>query len=426
MVLNVLNEDDEDIMFIQDAHEIALALCRLCVSGYYRCGGTTPVGPRGVVYISVYGTTPITIEAAGPAAPQTSHFVGGQIERRRLGLRNASPPASVGIFFSNGEKAKCFGGPGPSARKHLYSLKSLDCLNAAEELIKDRRAHVSMAFGRRAGGNFKLPWRARRKSCVVIVDTLNDVDNDSIVLWEVYKTALDRIGQCTTGEHKLGGIETVGPKKVVHVFVLGIGPPHRVSAPALPAPIHVVARAQIENGELGLLNTTSSQTTAPPTLTMASTTNVSTLHGIPECFHPPTLRERAVPISNFVDCEEATREIVGTRPRTHIYVFSRKPSTDPDHYQLPATFRIRSCVIHLDMENESAEDAVRLSYVESTAWVLAHKCSGLEVPEEKWGGTVTVKVGANDLIRVWVYGMLAPSSQGPSLTPISSSLESEK
>lgn len=58
------------------------------------------------------------------------------------------------------------------------------------------------------------------------------------------------------------------------------------------------------------------------------------------------------------------------------------------------------------MESPDAEDEVRLSYVENTAWVLAHKCSGLEVPGEKWGGTMTVSVGGRGLIRVWVYGVV--------------------
>ena len=70
MTLDVLEVDDEDIMCIQAVHEIALVLCRMCVGGYYRYGGRTPVGPRGVVYISVYGTTPVTDEAAGPATAQ--------------------------------------------------------------------------------------------------------------------------------------------------------------------------------------------------------------------------------------------------------------------------------------------------------------------------------------------------------------------
>lgn len=82
--------------------------------------------------------------------------------------------------------------------------------------------------------------------------------------------------------------------------------------------------------------------------------------------------------------------------------------------------------MHLDMDSPDAEDTVRLSYVESTAWVLAHKCSGLEKPEEKWGGTMTVSVGAQDLIRVWVYGVVAPTTlEEPSESRVASVIGSE-
>ena len=94
MTLDVLIEDDEDIMCVQAVHEIALILCRMCVGGYYRYGGRTPVGPRGVVYISVYGTTPVTVEAAGSATPRPFNTVANQTgpraESSYSGLMNAS------------------------------------------------------------------------------------------------------------------------------------------------------------------------------------------------------------------------------------------------------------------------------------------------------------------------------------------------
>lgn len=431
MTLNVLKDDDEDIMCIQDAYDLALALCRICASGYYRYGGRTPVGPRGVVYISVYGTTPVTIEAPGPAAPQPSHAVARHIKPRGLGSLNISSAAANGISVlgtSNEDGEECFSKSGPSPREHLYPVEAIECLNAADEMLKNRRAHVSMRFGRKvtgAGLDFKLPWTARKKSCVVTVDTLNDTDSDEIVLWEVYQAALNRIEECTTGENRFGGRKVVGPKNVVYVYVFGIGSPLQMPAPApapaLSAPTLIIARAQTDTSDLSLLNISHSQATEPHNLTSPPPTpNPPPLRGIPECFDPPSPRERSVPITSFPDCEAATYEIVGDRSRIQIYIFSRAPSTDPDHYRLPATFRVRTCVVHLDMESEDAEDSVRLGYVESTAFVLAHKCSGLEEPEERWGGTMTVSVGARDLIRVWVYGVL-PGTLGGAL-PLSLSL----
>lgn len=432
MTLNVLNENDEDTMCVGEAHEIALALCRMCVSGYYRYGGRTPVGPRGVVYISVYATGPVTVGATGPQVPQLSGVIARQMKPRSPGSLDISSPATDStsiIDTSDNEEGECFSESGPTPRRHLYPVKSLDCFTAALEMLKNRRDHVPMKFGRQAtegGLDFKLPWTARDRSCLVTVDTLNNDDFDTIVLWEVYSAALDRIEKCTTGEETFGGRLEVGPKNVVYVYVFGIGSPLQVSLPTLSVPTQVVARAQIEDSELNLLNIPSSQTTEPLNLTNAPTTNASTIRGIPECYDPPLPRERSVPIADFADCEAATIDIVGGRARTQIYIFSRTPSTDPTHYQLPATFRTGSCVVHLDMDSPDAEDAVRLSFVESTAWVLAHKCSGLEVPQEKWGGTMTVSVGANDLIRVWVYGVVPPTTlEEPSLSRVASLVGSE-
>ena len=80
MVLDVTNQHDEDIMSLQTTHGIALALCSMCVGGYYKQGGTTPVGPRGVVRIFVYGTEPFTEENTDPGASQLSHVTARYIE----------------------------------------------------------------------------------------------------------------------------------------------------------------------------------------------------------------------------------------------------------------------------------------------------------------------------------------------------------
>lgn len=412
MTLDVLDANEEDIMCFRETYDIALLLCTICVKGYYRYGGRTPVGPRGVVFISVYSTGPLTVGATDPPELQSSALVGKQIKPEPPDLPDTLSPAntSLSIFdTANTEEGECFSESGPTPRSHLYPVESLDCLNAARKMLISRPDHLSMTFGRRvteAGLDFKLPWTARNRSCIVTVDTLNDNDFDTIVLRDVYSTALNRIEKCTTGDEKFGGRLIVGPKRVVYVYVFGIGSPLQTALHTFSAPTHVVARAQFDSSDLSLLNTSSPPTTNPSNSTSAPTSNASSLRGIPECFDPPLPRERSVPISNFADCEAATFDIVGSRNRLQIYSFSRKPSWDPAHYQLPATFRVRTCVVHLDMDPLDAEDDVRLGYVESTAWVLAHKCSGLEVPGEKWGGTMTVSVGANDLIRVWVYGVV--------------------
>ena len=411
MTLDVVNDDDDDIMRIQEARGIALALCRMCVGGYYRYGGRTPVGPRGVVFISVYGTAPLAVNAAGPATPQPSRVILRQIaprissrNPRLLNISSLAPANAFDLNDSNADEGECFSESGPSPRRPLYPVKSLDCFTAADELIRNRQVDIEMTFGQRAGVDFRLPWSAQSQSCIVTVDTRDYINFDTLTLREVHETAVDRIEKCTMGDNIFGGRRAVGLMGIVNVYVFGRSP-HQMPESDISAPTRLVARAQSKSSALSLLNTSGSQTTGPPNVTRVLTTTPSSIRSMPECFGPPLPRERAVPITNFGDCEAATAEIVGTRPRSQTYVFSRTPSADPRHFQLPASFRVGTCKVHLDMEAKGQEDAVRLGYVESTAWVLAHKCSGLEVAEARWGGTMTVSVGARDLIRVWVYGV---------------------
>ena len=243
--LDVLNEGDEEIMSIQDAHEIAIALCRICVSGYYRYGGRTPVGPRGVVYISVFGTTPVTVEAIGPAASQPSHAIakriGHQIESRDPLAPETSFLAPMGkpnSSTSNTNKAECFSNRDPPPRIHPNPAKSLDCFNAADEMLKNKPVHVELRFGRRADADFRLPWSARSESCIVTIDTLNDLDFDTLTLFEVHQTTIAQIRGCTIAGNTLYGSRAVGPRDIVYVFVFGLRMPEFGS---LPAAGHVVA-----------------------------------------------------------------------------------------------------------------------------------------------------------------------------------------
>lgn len=427
MTLSVINEHDEDIINITTVHDTAITLCKSCVGGFFRYGGRTPVGPRGVVYVSVYGTRRMTVESVGPTTHLPSQAVARliepQIKPRDALLLNTSSLSPVGILTSNASSdgsGGCFH-LALSARAQLYPVTHSDCLIAADGILRNRPAFADITFGRGAGMTFRLPRSMRWGSCMVKIDTRHDIDFDLISLWEVYETALDRIDKCATGENIYGGYRAVGPRNIVYVYVFGV-PPLHTSAHASPTPTHIVARAQIENNELRLPQTSSPHTTEPLNMTTLPKSNATTLRGIPECFDGPSSREHAIPISDFTECATATREIVGTREPRAIYIFSRRTPSNPSDYQLPATFRVGTCVVHLDMEAEDDEDSVRLVYVESTAWVLAHKCSGMEVEEEKWGGTMTVSVGARDQIRVWVYGALpgmseeSPSEDGVNLT----------
>ena len=147
--------------------------------------------------------------------------------------------------------------------------------------------------------------------------------------------------------------------------------------------------------------------------------NRSSVSGTLECYDPPSLRERAYPVQ-FSDCEKATVQIIGNRDQDRSYIFTRKWSRDRYYYPLPVKYTYGSCVVYLDMIDDSARDKVKLRFVEASAWVLAHKCSGEEISQFKYGGTMTVSVGANDSIRVYVYGTWPWGLNG---NPASSSLQ---
>ncbi len=178
----------------------------------------------------------------------------------------------------------------------------------------------------------------------------------------------------------------------------------------------VVARERPASGDPILLNKTSFKWTEPLVKNATSLDEniglgAPDLGASPECSDPPLPRERAWPI-NFKDCEMATDAIFENRQRDQKYTFSRSKVDTRFYYPLPAKFRYRSCVVLLDMNNDSDQDTVRLSIVEATAWVLAHKCSGQERSVDQFGGRATVDVAAKKLINVWVYGRPFPPSFG--------------
>ena len=150
--------------------------------------------------------------------------------------------------------------------------------------------------------------------------------------------------------------------------------------------------------------------TAKP-ITSSGIPEPPSLRGIIECYDPPMQRERGYPI-NISDCEEAAMQIIGNRNKYDFYVFSRRKIKDQFYYSMPARYTHGNCVVLLDMEHPKDIERVRIAYVESSAWVLAHRCSGEEVPQQKYGGSMTVGVGANDLIRVSVYGLYTPAPSG--------------
>jgi len=322
----------------------------------------------------------------------------------------------------------------------LFPAVHQDCIDASQQILKtSKNVRGWYVFSRSSKVQFQLPWVARNGTCVISLDVANDDDKDKFMPWTAYLAALSLANVCVNNEHRLGGKLIIGPHKVVTLMVFGRmwpavdqdeGP--RGLPMGVAEPGSVVAREGNNSRTRALdasqYNLTSQETSGSPGIdtgnssvlqnlsnasnqvlnTNAARSNATTgpqatsLGGIPVCWDPPTQREIANPI-NISDCEKAAIQIIGDRDKYDQYIFSRRKVWDPFYYPMPARFTHGSCVVSLDMENDSDQDRVRVAYVESSAWVLAHKCSGEELPQFKYGGSMTVGVGANDLIRVWVY-----------------------
>ena len=450
--VDVDNDDDEDKFPIGTVHQAALDLSMRCVGGFYHNGGKIFVGPRKLLYVTVFGRTPPpapTDEALVPAAPNAHRTIARDSGGNASSLLNSLSLDFSGSSILNTSSLNatihgaCF--DPPLSHEVRFPTTEQDCYKAADILIEERLRNVESTFGRNAWHDYKLPTSARHGTCGIFVDVPNEDEEDTFELWKLYSATLELAHECAYGSHKYGGRIIMGPKNVVNAVTFGRVNLDEVQTATKSQAAHVIVRKQIESNVSGSLlqpsfnldGTTITDDLSfderidPNTSSLisngSSLLNTSSLGGIPECYDPPLPRERAYPI-NFEDCVEATRQIVGDRQRTQAYTFSRKSIASPYYYHLPATFIYNSCVIVLDMANNQDQDTVKVIYVESTAYVLAHKCSGEERPEENFGGRVTVGVGANDLINVYVYGrLLRPinEEQLSAPTQVASLLDSE-
>ncbi|KAM0797913.1 hypothetical protein BDR22DRAFT_860779 [Usnea florida] len=316
---------------------------------------------------------------------------------------NAASLLSLKVPSNGNEVDGCFNPATQYGR--LYHPVEQDCLNAAKELFDAGDPFKPTRFARRSYAGFSLPKVVQNGTCVILIDVMDDDVEDHFEPWLVYSTALDLSRRCTQGELRFGGRLATGKSKVVDVLVFGrVSPLQKgVLEQTASTSAVVVAREQIATS---VLNETSLELTKPSEGTTSSpnkSLNMTSPGTLLECNDPPLPRERAWPIS-FPDCEMAAAEIFADRDRNQRYIFSRKAVATNLYFPLPATFRNKSCVVRLDMNNDSDQDIVRLSIVEATAWVLAHKCSGEEKSVDQYGGWGTVGVGTQGFIKVWVYG----------------------
>ena len=135
-------------------------------------------------------------------------------------------------------------------------------------------------------------------------------------------------------------------------------------------------------------------TPEPQNSTMLPLLNLTALDESP-CFQPS--RER-LPV-NYPDCEAAVNEMhKGSDMR--VYTFGRGPRTTGVTYRLPKTFRVRTCVLTLDMVFEDQRDRLSFFQVREVALNLALQCTmGLYF---KVGGVQSVE--PRNLLFVTIFG----------------------
>ena len=356
------------------------------------------------------------------------------LQSNSFNLSNTFSSDTPSLSIVNVETDDCFN---PTAsHRELYPVRFYDCNRALHELYNFQNPFRRVTFARRYNVAFKLPRVFRDGSCVISIDVVNDEDRDKFKPIEAYYKARGLAFRCTEGPVRFGGRAKAGPLKVVNVMVSGRQwPPEPGNMEPAGLNGSVVARELLNGPNSDLLNETS------PNMTNLSPENNTDrnnkLNSYPsengadlKCYDPPLPRERVWPI-DVKDCEMAGEAIIGDRRGDQKYTFSRTWIDTKLYYALPATYRYKSCVVHLDMNNDSDQETVRLSIVEATAWVLAHKCSGEEVSVERYGGWGNVAIGSQGLIKVWVYGRWWPAPVGAQnvtnlvLTQPASSIDSE-
>ena len=423
MQLDLEKPLDDDTFDLWTLYGAALSLCDKCAKGpIFGFGGIKTVRSKGIVELLAVARVDESITASSVAKDNS-------LTLRDSSVLNASSLEVVPVANDTGmsEYENCFDPPMP--RAGLYPTNLEDCWYAAQALLDDQDPYRQRTFKRPGRGmpGTKLPIVIRHDTCVISIDVFNDVEKDHISPWQLYTATFDLARDCTQGLHRLGGRTTVGPKKVINVTVCGRFRPVLIGAsePAPSGTALIEAREAAENSRMSVIahpqsapiessvkNISSlrgslSLTATPIGLTDSAASSLGLLGSGPQCYDPPLPRERAWPI-DFEDCEEATLAIVGDRDRRRDYTFSHQIIPTKYYYPLPTTLRYKTCVIRLDMINDQDQDTVRLGYVEATAWVLAHKCSGGEVPSEEYGGRTTVGLQSRNLINIWVYGRLWP------------------
>ncbi len=404
---------------------MAIGITLNCSTGEHKHGGRVHLGPRGLLYMFVAGCSPTGIVSLPATPPSTKAEPIEQTVGRLstfpqvLDLEHALSKRTA----TNATKDECFN---PRTSVPTLSPTTIeDCSEAANALVHGTKPYKALIFARKSNAGFHLPQTVQQGSCVVSIDVASEDESDFFMPMVVYLAAMDLARRCIRGTSYIGGRASVGPKRVVNIVVSFRTPSlpvEEVSHPQKSPSPTLLGREQPCNSNgsqsIDCLSPQPAETLAlssqsrketpymavpGPISNDSSALGSSILKGIPKCMDPPVHRTRAWPIEPY-DCQQAILLFVGNRVSADYYTFTRGTGRRSFYYTLPVTFKYASCSLYMNMIDEHDEELVKLANVASTASFLAYACSGGDKPYYRYGGWVTMGLGAHDKIIISVYG----------------------
>ncbi len=121
-----------------------------------------------------------------------------------------------------------------------------------------------------------------------------------------------------------------------------------------------------------------------------------------ECYEPKIGR---LPI-NFKDCQDAASQI-NPDFKTQFFTFGRQSSEDPNYIKLPKSYRSGTCIIYLDMLQDTDQDLLTLPMVWKATTHLANECVGQQAESAlRLGGILGIP--PRNLLHVVIFGRKYP------------------
>lgn len=134
---------------------------------------------------------------------------------------NADNPGTSIVNMTNAldDLVGCFR-QAPLDEPQLSRTNFIDCFHAVEKISAHDDRNL-VYFRRNNDSSFILPNYFTYRTCVIIVDMINDNAGDVFYIGQVRDVAIDTARRCTALPMALGGSALAGPMKLMVVEVLG-------------------------------------------------------------------------------------------------------------------------------------------------------------------------------------------------------------